>query len=313
MKKRKKRLKVFPIISLIVVIAVVAFAIKIVTQTFVNNGENINKDKTESTVSDDIETLTDTQIPSEDNNQQEENTENIIATEEDSIVYTDNAPKPIYTQRELLQNFPDTVLGVTEDAGNAYIDDMIFIGDSTTHGMAFYGVLKGGKDTDQVWTPKSGTLAMWNLLTENIVFPDDKSEMLIGDAIALKLPKIAVLTLGVNGVSSLTEDQFKKYYSDLIDLIKEKSPDTKIILQSIYPVCDYYEIKSISMEKINQANVWIVELAKEKEIHYLNTISALVDENGYLKNDYCNGDGIHISQTGFKVILEYIKTHSIYK
>ncbi|MBE6651552.1 MAG: hypothetical protein E7613_09625 [Ruminococcaceae bacterium] len=198
------------------------------------------------------------------------------------------------------------------DAGQEYIDSMVFIGDSTTHGMIYYGVLSGGKNTKQVWTPKSGTLAMWNLLTEKIVYPDNGTEMLIGDAIAAKKPDKVVLTLGVNGVSSLSETEFKKYYNGLIEEIKERSPETKIILQSIYPVCDYYQyVKSISMEKINRANTWISQLAEENGLYYLNTISVLLGDNGYLKESYCNGDGIHISGEGFKVILDYIRTHPI--
>jgi hypothetical protein len=174
------------------------------------------------------------------------------------------------------------------------------------------GLGEEGKETKQVWTPKSGTLAMWNLLTENIVYPEDESEMLIGDAIAVNRPKIAVLTLGVNGVSMLSEDEFVKYYQALIDEIKESSYDTKIILQSIYPVCDYYQyVNSISMEKINRANSWIAELADKNGVYYLNTISVLVNEKGYLNNDYSNGDGIHLSKEGFNVILDYIRTHKI--
>ena len=65
------------------------------------------------------------------------------------------------------------------------------------------------------------------------------------------------------------------------------------------------------MEKINRANTWIAELASEEEVYYLNTISALVNEKGYLTNSYCNGDGIHISPEGFEVILDYIRTHRI--
>ena len=98
----------------------------------------------------------------------------------------------------------------------------------------------------------------------------------------------------------------------MIEEIKERSPETKIILQSIYPVCDYYQyVKSISMEKINRANGWISQLAEENGIYYLNTISVLLGDNGYLKESYCNGDGIHISAEGFKVILDYIRTHPI--
>ncbi len=303
---KKRKLKVFPIISLAVFLFVVIFAVVLIVKTFSDKNENTpeeNNTNIEENVPD-LPEITDLPI----NDEKEEETP---VFKEDDTVFNEDAPKPVYTQKELVELFPDTVLTETEDAGQSYINDMVFIGDSTTHGMAFYGVLEGGKETTQVWTPKSGTLAMWNLLTEKIVYPDDDSEMLIGDAIAVKQPKIVVLTLGVNGVSSLEKEDFKGYYSDLIKEIKNNSLETKIILQSIYPVCDYYEMKSISMEKINRANTWIAELASEEDVYYLNTISALVNEKGHLTDSYCNGDGIHISKEGFGVILDYIRTHKI--
>lgn len=305
---KRKKLRIFPVISLVVIIIVVLYAISLIVKVF-DNGDSDEKPKAPN-VQDEVASPEDPHVG--------DVLDEIPAVKDEPIVYEEDltdfeedAPRPVYTHSQLMEMYPDAVLGKTEDAGQSYINDMIFIGDSTTHGMAFYGVLEGGKETKQVWTPKSGTLAMWNLLTENIVYPDDGSEMLIGDAIGIKCPKIVVLTLGVNGVSSLTEEQFKGYYVDLINLIKEKSPDTKIITQSIYPVCDYYEMKSISMEKINRANSWIAEIASENGAYYLNTITALVNEAGYLNNDYCNGDGIHISKSGFNVILDYIRTHSI--
>lgn len=317
---KKKQIRIFPILCIIIVIAVTAWAASLVKNIFTDDKNEDNNNATDTDVTDKVidsesENTDDMFDGSEDAPEVKEPEVPSIPQEpleEDSIEFNQDAPLPVYTQAELLEMFPDTVLDKTEDKGQSYIDSIVFIGDSTTHGMAYYGVLKGGKETNQVWTPESGTLAMWNLLSENIVYPEDDSEMLIKDAIAVNTPSVVILTLGVNGVSSLSEDDFKKYYQDLIDVIKVASPDTDIILQSIYPVCDYYQyVNSISMEKINRANSWIAKLADENKLHYLNTISVLVNEKGYLNDAYCNGDGIHISKEGFDVILDYIRTHSI--
>lgn len=305
----KRRLRIFPVFCVILVLALAVWAIILVVGSL--------SDKPEKPANEEVVTPVDIpetneDVPPEPEVVIPEQPEMPETPEEDKTVFVTDAPKPVYTHAELIQMYPDAVLDSSEDAGDAYVDGIIFIGDSTTHGMAFYGVLDGGKETTQVWTPKSGTLAMWNLLTEHIVYPDDDSEMLISDAISIKRPETVVLTLGVNGVSSLDEADFKKYYQGLIDAIKDASPDTKIILQSIYPVCDYYQyVNSISMEKINRANSWIVQLANDNGIYYLNTITSLVNEKGYLNDNYCNGDGIHISKEGFNVILDYIRTHAI--
>ena len=302
MSKRRK-LRIFPILCVVFVVAVVIFAVYLLKDLIPSEkSQTPNKE-----VSDPVKEV---DIPEEKTDENEISKKE--TPDEDKTVFVDGAPRPVYTHAELIEKYPNAVLTKTEDGGKDYLKDIIFIGDSTTHGMIHYEVLEEGKETKQVWTPKSGTLAMWNLLTENIVYPEDESEMLIGDAIAVNRPKIAVLTLGVNGVSMLSEDEFVKYYQALIDDIKASSYDTKIILQSIYPVCDYYQyVNSISMEKINRANSWIAELADKNGVYYLNTISVLVNEKGYLNNDYSNGDGIHLSKEGFNVILDYIRTHKI--
>lgn len=317
---KKRRLRVFPVVCVVVVLAMAIWAMFLMVGCFDRMGDNGSEKEpavnTDVQNKDDASDKTDVGEDVDGANEDEEHPEEIAPApetpDEDKTVFVTDAPKPVYTQAQLLEMYPDAVLDSSDDAGQTYIDEIVFIGDSTTHGMAFYAVLEGGKDTEQVWTPKSGTLAMWNLLTEKIVYPQDDSEMLIADAVALEAPDKIVLTLGVNGVSSLSEKDFKKYYQDLIDVIKEKSPDTTIILQSIYPVCDYYQyVNSISMEKINTANSWIALLAHDNGIYYLNTISALVNEKGYLTESYCNGDGIHISKEGFNVILDYIRTHAV--
>lgn len=301
------------IFTLILLAVVVVAAAVIVYNFFSKSDEDLNSppsDNKEQT--DNIQNGDDAPtVP--DNANGSEKTDPAVTVEEPNITdLSEDAPKPVYTQQELLNLYPGAVLPLSQDAGDDYINDIYFVGDSTTHGMAYYGVLKDGKETDKVWTPRSGTLAIWNVLTEKIVLPEDDSEMTIIEAVSLKKPKKIVFTLGVNGVSSQSEEAFVSFYSDLIDSVKKVSPDTVIILQSIYPVCSYYQyVNSISMEKINLANSWIAKLAYDKNCYYLNTCSVLVDESGYLNPDYCNGDGIHISPEGFEVILNYIKTHSV--
>lgn len=199
----------------------------------------------------------------------------------------------------------------SEDAGQEYIDKIIFLGDSTTYGLKYYGMLNGGEDTHQVWTPYSGTLALFNQSIATIVYPEDESEITIKDAVERAKPEMMVITLGVNGVSSMDEADFNRDYTDLVQTIQSVSPDTKIILQSIYPVAEDYEhINSINNVKILDANRWILTVAEETGVKYLNTISVLLGEDGWLPSEYNNGDGIHLSPEGFGQVLNYIRTHA---
>lgn len=310
MNAKRRKIKASGIIAIILFLCVVALAISILIKFLNFNSDNEPEQKQET-----VENYIDTPEQNEpvDTNVEPEEPEapELPHVVEEIPEISMNAPKPLYTQEELLSMYPDTVLKSSEDAGEEYIDKIYFVGDSTTHGLKYYGVLKDGKDTAKVWTPRSGTLAMWNLLSEKVVLPDNETEATIPEAVSYKKPEMMVITLGVNGVSSCSKEQFTGYYVDLIEEIKKASPDTKILLQTIYPVCSDYEyVNSISMEKINTANSWIAEIADNNGCYFLNTTSILVDETGYLNPTYSNGDGIHISPEGFGVILDYIRTHA---
>ncbi len=100
------------------------------------------------------------------------------------------------------------ILGETADAGQAYIDRLTFLGDSTTYGLWYYSneapLLTGELESEQVWTPSSGTLALFNYATATVRCPTpDGPEITIAEAAALKQPEYLVITLGVNGVAVL--------------------------------------------------------------------------------------------------------------
>ena len=203
-----------------------------------------------------------------------------------------------------------TVIVETADTGAEYLDKLTFLGDSTTYGLKAYGVLSGGKGTKQVWTPASGTLTLAYQSIATIVYPETGEEITITEAVERKKPEYMVITLGVNGVSFMDEENFVREYTDLVTRIQEISPDTKMILNSIYPVAASYKyLHDINNDKIRAANVWIEQVAGDTGTRFLNTFEALVGPDGYLPESYHNGDGLHMNEASFKIILDYIKTH----
>ena len=201
------------------------------------------------------------------------------------------------------------VLGETADAGQSYIDKLIFLGDSTTYGLKAYSMLSGGQNTTQVWTPSNGTLTLSFYETATVVTPN--GEMLIKDAAAAYQPEYLVITLGVNGVSFMDEASFKDCYTKLIQNVQAASPNTKIICNSIYPnMTSYKYYGDINNENITRANGWIQEVAAATGTRYSDTCSVLKDGNGALRADYCNGDGIHLNAAGFTAVLNYLRTHA---
>jgi lysophospholipase L1-like esterase len=171
-------------------------------------------------------------------------------------------------------------------------------------------MLSGGRDTKQVWSTKSQTVTLNSEITNaKIIYPETGEEMTVPEAAALKKPQYLVISLGTNGVATLTEAQFKYCYKKLINAVKEASPNTKIIVQSIYPVTSWYT--GFSNEKINTANKWLLDIADETDVRYADTASVLKDKNGALKEAYNSdhNDGYHVNAEAYEKILHYLRTH----
>lgn len=205
----------------------------------------------------------------------------------------------------------DYELPETQDAGQEYIDKLTFLGDSTTYGMKAYGVLSGGTETTQVWTPASGTLTLSNQSFATIVYPETGEEITIAAAAKLKQPEYLVITLGVNGVSFMDEDYFTSEYTSLVESVQEASPDTKIILNSIYPIASNYDQQtSINLDNISAANGWIRSIAQATGVKFTDSAPTITGDDGYMKQEYSNGDGLHLNSAGFLQILNYLRTHA---
>ncbi len=211
----------------------------------------------------------------------------------------------------------DPLLTESEDLGQDYIDQIIFLGESTTYGLQRYGLLENGK----VWTgatctdgivKSAGTLSLSPSIDRTRIFYPDTSEALtIGEALARKVPNILIITLGLNnGASYYSEDEFKQCYRILLNAVVSASPETTVILQSLFPVASTCKIRAFTPARISLCNSWICELAAEYGMRYLDTASVLSDENGYLYEAYDNGgDGIHLNREGLSAVIDYIRTH----
>lgn len=203
-------------------------------------------------------------------------------------------------------------LPLTPDAGTAYQDKIIFVGDSLTAHLINRGVLTGGTDTKQVWRCENNMLNLNSEVTSaKIIYPGTGDKMTIAEAAKKAQPEIMVITLGTDwGVSYLGEAEFKACYTDLVKAIQKASPKTEIILQSIFPVTA--GCTSLDNAKIDTANKWVKAVTAENGCHYLNTQSILKDDKNCLKAEYCNSDdGIHLGKEAYVAILEYIRTHAV--
>lgn len=220
--------------------------------------------------------------------------------------------------------------GVSAEEGqDSRLDGVVFLGDSTTNSLRFWEALPGGKATRSVWTGCDGTLSMWDVdkkqilinramydlcsASESFILYKDNIRQLPGGQYsatpatlaALTTPRCIVITLGVNGASCMKKEAFVGEYEKLVTSLRNASPNTRIVLNSILPVGEGF--KSFSKDKITKANKWIEELAKNMSVEYIDTYSALVDDNGYAPKELIDSvDKLHWNQRGCRRIVEVI-------
>ena len=229
------------------------------------------------------------------------------------VTVTKTSPLTMSVKDFSLKGFyDDAILKETEVADSTYVNETIFAGDST----ALYYVMNKCIPGTQLWHKEGVSLE--TVFTQKIYINHQASNMTLIEAIASKKPKRILLSLGTNSVATMEIDYFITKYEELLKQIKEKSPDTELIVQSIFPVAISYDTgnKKLNNDKINKMNFRLLELCSKLDVPFLNTSEVLKDSNGTLKSEYGRNEkatpGVHLSQSGNKVALDYFKNH-IYK
>lgn len=222
------------------------------------------------------------------------------------VIVTKNSPLSQSIKDFSLEGtFTDVLLEETKDGGKAYSDEFIFAGDST----ALYYVINKQITGKRLWH-KEG-INPETALTNSIYINHVETHKTFIENFKEKKPRKVIMTLGTNSAAYMEPAYFIKNYKKLIEGIKEVSPDTFIIIQSIPPVSSSYDSKKsgINNDKINKLNYYILEMCSELNIPFLNSAEALKGENGALKEGYYIKDGIHLSKAGNEVLMKYFENH----
>lgn len=227
------------------------------------------------------------------------------------VTVTTNSPLTMSLKDfDLTGYFTDVLLPETKDAGEEYTDKFIFVGDST----ALYYVMNKVITGKQLWHKEGVSLE--TIFTQTIYINHIDSKLTLVDAMEKNKPAKILLSLGTNSASTMEIDYFIQKYEELLKDIMEVSPNTLILVQSIFPVAAPLDDagKGLNNDKINKMNYRLLELCSKLDIPFLNTAEALKDENGQLKNGYyrtsTNENGVHLSEEGNKVAMQYFKTHA---
>ena len=183
-----------------------------------------------------------------------------------------------------------------------FLQSLTFLGDSTTAHMQQRSRIA----SDRIWATKNRYLNLDSRITYARILLSNGEECRIAEAAQKLRPAYLVITLGVDyGVYYYRNDQstFRYYYEKLLDEIKAASPQTVLILQSIFPVGRSATV--ITNEMIAKANETVRAIARDRDLVFIDQTKALSDEQGYLRPEYCySEDGIHLTASAYDAILK---------
>jgi lysophospholipase L1-like esterase len=170
--------------------------------------------------------------------------------------------------------------------------DIAFIGDSITQGWEGAG--------KNVWAKYYGSRKCLNFgvggdQTQHVLWRFEQ-----GQLEGLK-PKVAVVMIGTNNGNN--ESEILEGVTAIINQIRSRLPETKIILLGIFPRGKTFSPQRGKLLQVNQA---LAKLADDKVIYYVDIGSQLIEADGSISTGMMR-DALHPGERGYEIWAEAIE------
>ena len=203
------------------------------------------------------------------------------------------------------EDLEDVVVPKGDWVKSEYFDDAMFVGDSITYGMKVYNTMTNA-------TVIAHTGINPQTILSKAVIQEGEEMLTILQAMNRHNPGKIYVMLGANGVAFLEEETMMGFYGEFIDSIKAQHPNALVYVQSILPVtAEKSEDERYSNDRIDQYNISLMNLCKEKDVYYLNVAEAFKDELGNLPTEASPKDGMHFGSTYYMKWFDYLKCHAV--
>lgn len=136
----------------------------------------------------------------------------------------------------------------------------------------------------------------------------------VNDIIDLK-PSLLYINIGINDIArEIPANITFKNICTIVKQLKKTSPHTKIFVHSILPTNPIHSEHNTELinhynknEQVIQLNNLLKEENKQCCFVYIDLYSLFEDENGNLKMEFADADGIHLNSKGYKIWADMLK------
>lgn len=206
----------------------------------------------------------------------------------------------------------------SEKVGASYFDNVAFVGDSVSLKLSYYAASTGKLGNAQFFT--AGSLgcanALWEVSDESVHPSFQGTKMLVEDCIANSGASTLYIMLGMNDIGLYGIDDTIENYKTLLGKITAKSPQIKVVVQSMTPMTSTSTIlgQSLNNENIKIYNSRLSQMCSENGWAFVDVASVMYDAQGAnLNRDFCSdpdGLGVHFTEAGCEKWIEYLSTHT---
>ena len=205
--------------------------------------------------------------------------------------------------------YETTILRETEDAGQTYVDETLFLGDSNTARM--YRMFDYCSYDNAI-----GSVGMSGSALETyacVKLQGYSGYKTMPEAVALMQPRRVIVTFGTNDLNpNRTAAKFVEGYQAGLEAIAKSYPSVDIIVNAIPPLGQRHSNQSLTQNQVDEYNKALVQMCETQGWKFLNSAEVLKDAaTGYAKEGYVEAsDGIHLTRAAMEALFTYVRTHS---
>ncbi len=210
---------------------------------------------------------------------------------------------PIRYFVEKKQSMPDSVK-------DSFYKNSIFIGNSVGLGLKYYQNKQPDGFLGNMLNCSVESYSIFNdrqPISAKSLHPTVNGEkMRAKDAIKASGAKKILVNMGLNDMYVYGKLSTVDNYKIFIEEIQKENKKIPVYIVSMTPV--YTEKGALTNENINALNKAMKEYAKSKKnVFFINIHDAMMDDNGFLKKEYCSDKFCHLTNAAYAVWVESMR------
>ncbi|MBR5947409.1 MAG: hypothetical protein IKZ82_02020 [Clostridia bacterium] len=210
---------------------------------------------------------------------------------------------------------PTDLYGLTREMTEAWFADAVFIGDSITIGWKNYNNIM--LESDPGFFGQTRFLCEGCYGSNHALEPISATSMhpiyageqhYAWDAVRMMGAKKVFILFGMNDLSISGLDGAAAKYEEVIDNIRRTNPGVQLYIISAMYMYRGSELKVLNNRNLYLYNQRLVELCARKGCEFVNIASHLIDENGFVPDEYSSDKYVHQTYEAYAVWAEVLRS-----